>query len=196
MELALVTPEHEPLEVFGPAGAAAVRELLAERRIALHTDSAPALYVDGELRLADQRAIEADRRRHAAPLRGPRLGGLPASPGGFIPVDAYGRVVGSADVYAAGDCTDFPVKHGGIAAQLADAAAGAIAAQAGADVEPEPFRAVLRALLLAGTQGLYLCRELPGPCRVRYVAPVVPSRLPAKLRGHYLAPFLAAFDSR
>ena len=39
------------------------------------------------------------------------------------------RVRGLDDVYAAGDITNFPVKQGGIATQLADAAAEAIAAR-------------------------------------------------------------------
>ncbi|MGZ8783216.1 MAG: FAD-dependent oxidoreductase [Gaiellaceae bacterium] len=196
VELVIATPEHEPLEVFGPAAAAAVRELLEEQGILLHTDSAPILHADGRLNVAGDRTIEADVAVTLPRLRGPRLSGLPANADGFIPVDPYGRVVGTADVYAAGDSTDFPVKHGGIAAQLADAAAAAIAAQIGAGVEPEPFRPVVRALLLAGTHGLYLSGELPGPCRVRAVAPVVPSRSPAKLRGRYLTHFLAAFDAR
>jgi sulfide:quinone oxidoreductase len=43
-------------------------------------------------------------------------------------------------VLAAGDATDFPVKHGDIAAQQADAVAETIAAQLGAIAAPEPFR--------------------------------------------------------
>jgi len=39
------------------------------------------------------------------------------------------------DVYAAGDATDFPVTHGGLAAQQADSVAAAIAAAVGADVD-------------------------------------------------------------
>ncbi len=42
---------------------------------------------------------------------------------------------GLEDVYAAGDITSFPVKQGGIATQLADAAAQAIAARLGADLD-------------------------------------------------------------
>jgi hypothetical protein len=49
-----------------------------------------------------------------------------------------------------------PLEQGGIAGQQADVAATAIALEAGADVRPEPFRAVLRALLLTGSTPLYL----------------------------------------
>ncbi len=60
-------------------------------------------------------------------LRGPRIGGIPQTFDGFVPVDSFGMVSGTQDVYAAGDITTFPVKQGGIAAQQADAAAEAIA---------------------------------------------------------------------
>jgi sulfide:quinone oxidoreductase len=42
VELSIVTPEEEPLELFGPAGSTAVRELLAERHVALPTGQYPA----------------------------------------------------------------------------------------------------------------------------------------------------------
>lgn len=42
------------------------------------------------------------------------------------------------------------VKQGGFASQQADAVVSAIAAGAGATVESEPFRPVLRGLLLTG----------------------------------------------
>ena len=81
------------------------------------------------------------------------------------------------------------MKQGGIAAQLADAAAEAIAAKAGADVEPRPFRPVLRALLLTGAQPLYLRRELNGARQVA-TAQGAPEVLPAKIGARLLAPFL------
>ena len=64
--------------------------------------------------------------------------GLPAALNDFIPVDRHCQVRGVERVYAAGDATDFAIKHGGIAAQQADAAAEAIAALAGAPVKPKP----------------------------------------------------------
>ena len=94
--------------------------------------------------------LEVDRVVALPRLRGARFDGLPQTLDGFIPIDAHGRVRGLDDVYAAGDITNFPVKQGGIATQLADAAAEAIARAAGADLRPEPFRPVLRGLLLTG----------------------------------------------
>ena len=71
-------------------------------------------------------------------------------------------MTGTSDVYAAGDITTFTVKQGGIAAQQAEAAAEAIAAAAGVEIEPRPFRPVLRGLLLTGDGPRYLHGELTG----------------------------------
>ena len=59
----------------------------------------------------------------------------------------------------------FPVKQGGIAAQQAEAAAEAIAFEAGVELTPRPFRPVLRGLLLTGEGPRYLRGELIGPVR-------------------------------
>ena len=39
VELSLITPEEQPLGIFGNAASAAIRSLLEERRVALHTSS-------------------------------------------------------------------------------------------------------------------------------------------------------------
>jgi CBS domain-containing protein len=126
-------------------------------------------------------------------LRGPRLDGLPQTLDGFIPVDAHGRVSGLEDVYAAGDITNFPVKQGGIATQQADAAAEAIAQAIGVDLVPEPFRPVLRGLLLTGGQPRYLRRELAESGQAEMASPDPLWWPPAKIVGRSLAPFLAEF---
>ena len=89
-------------------------------------------------------------------LAGPFIPGLPHDARGFIPTDAHARVLGCAGVYAAGDATTFPLHQGGLAAQQADAAAEAIAASLGAIARAEPFRPVLRGVLLTGGAPLYL----------------------------------------
>jgi CBS domain-containing protein len=97
-----------------------------------------------------------------------------------------------ADVYAAGDITTFSVKQGGIAAQQAETAARSIAAVAGADVVPRPFRPVLRGLLLTGDGPRYLRGELVGVAGETSEASPEPLWWPpAKIVGRYLAPFLA-----
>jgi sulfide:quinone oxidoreductase len=194
VELALVTPEDEPLELFGRAGSEAVRELLEERGIAVQTGACPVEFVDDELRLVPEGSIAADRVVALPRLRGTRIDGLPQTVEGFVPVDAHGQVHGLADVFAAGDITSFPVKQGGIAAQQADAAAEMIAANAGADLTPQPFRPVLRGLLLTGRQPRYLRHELTGGAGDASASSPEPLWWPpAKIVGRYLAPFLGDF---
>jgi sulfide:quinone oxidoreductase len=191
VELVLVTPEDEPLQLFGRAGSEAVRELLEERGIAVQTGACPVELVDGELRLVPEGTIAADRVVALPRLRGTRIDGLPQTVEGFIPVDAHGQVHCLSDIFAAGDITSFPVKQGGIATQEADAAAEMIAANAGADLTPQPFRPVLRGLLLTGRQPRYLRHELTGGAGDASAASPEPLWWPpAKIVGRYLAPFL------
>lgn len=138
--------------------------------------------------------ITVDRVVALPRLKGLRLDGLPQTLDGFVPIDAQGRVRGLADVFAAGDITSFPVKQGGIAAQQADAAAEAIAASAGADLTPQPFRPVLRGLLLTGAQPRYLRHELSGGAGEDATASPEPLWWPpAKIVGRHLALFLGGF---
>jgi len=194
VELMLVTPEEEPLQLFGRVGSDAVGELLDERGITFVADSVPVELADGGLRLLPEGRLEVDRVVALPRLHGPRLDGLPQTHYGFIPVDAHGLVSGFDDVYAAGDITNFPVKQGGIATQLADAAAEAIAQAAGVDLQPEPFRPVLRGLLLTGGQPRYLRHEISGGAGDADAASPDPLWWPpAKIVGRHLAPFLARF---
>ena len=193
VELALVTPENEPLQLFGRAGSEAVRELLDERGIAVQTGASAIEFVGGELRLVPEGSIASDRVVALPRLRGTRIDGIPQTVEGFVPVDAHGQVHNLADVFAAGDITSFPVKQGGIAAQQADAAAEMIAANAGADLTPQPFRPVLRGLLLTGRQPRYLRHEITGGAGDPSSASPEPLWWPpAKIVGRYLAPFLGA----
>ena len=141
-------------------------------------------------------------------LTGPGIDGLPADAHGFLPVDPHGRVVGAADVYAAGDATSFPVKQGGLATQQADAVAEAIAATLGAIERPARFRPVLRGLLLTGGAPLYLRAELSaaGALLEGHGTPLPTARgetstralwwPPAKVAGRYLGPYLASARPR
>ena len=102
----------------------------------------------GEVALAPlSRRVMADAVIATPRLGGPHLHGVPADRDGFIPADPHGRFPACADVFAAGDCTSFPVKHPSLAAQQADAVAAAIAADAGARDRAEPFKPVLRGIL-------------------------------------------------
>jgi len=192
VRLSLVTPEERPLELFGAAASQTVRELLDERGIELHVSRNSARFEDGQLSLVPDETLAAERVVSLPSVLGPQLTGLPADADGFIPVNLHGLVQGEQDVYAAGDATNSPIKQGGVASQQADAAAEAIAARAGAAVDPRPFRPVLRGLLLTGSTPRYMRAEVSGgrgeDWRVSDHALWWP---PSKIAGKRLAPYLA-----
>ena len=192
VELSLVTPEAEPLELFGSAASASVRELLDQRGVAIHTAHYAIEFRDEELALAPSGGLPGERVVSLPRLRGPELPGLPHDAEGFIRVDLHGLVQGEVDVYAAGDATTSPIKQGGVAAQQADAAAEAIAARAGADLEPRPFRPVLRGMLLTGSSPRYMRAEVSGGRGERWeVSEHALWWPPSKIAGRWLAPYLA-----
>lgn len=157
--IALVTSEDQPLAAFGPTASAAVARELERAGVRVETG------VDADLQRGHRttirlrpsdRTLEVDRVVALPRVEGRRLDGVPADDEGFILVDDHCAVRGLDRVWAAGDGIAFAVKHGGLAAQQADVAAAAIAALAGADVEVEPFRPVLRGVLLthAGSRAM------------------------------------------
>ncbi len=191
-ELTVVTPEADPLAVFGPAAGMMLRDLLADRGIALKTGAQAQAIEDGLLRLDSGAALEVDRVVALAQLEGHRVSGLPSDADGFVPVDEHSRVVGLADVYAAGDGTTFPIKQGGIAAQQADAAAEAIAARLGDAIVARPLAPTLRGMLLTGIAPAYLRARLgPEAERSLDLAAAPLWWPPGKIAGRYLAPYLA-----
>jgi sulfide:quinone oxidoreductase len=190
--LTLVTPEDAPLEMFGPQASEAVRGLLAECGIHLLTDTYPASLDEWGLELVPNGRLAAERAVTLPKLAGPRISGLPHDKDGFLPIDEFCRVGGEANVYAAGDATTFPIKQGGIAAQQADTVATEIARACGLELDPSPFRPVLRGLLLTGEAPEYLRAELAGGKGDAFAASAQPLWWPpGKVAGRYLAPYLA-----
>jgi sulfide:quinone oxidoreductase len=191
--ITIVTPEAAPLSVFGENASRRVAELLERRRIEVITSATCEVPRAKAIRIhPGDRTLEVDRIVALPELRGPRLAGLPHDPTGFLAVDRHGKVKGVPAVWAAGDCTDFPVKHGGIAAQQADAAACSIAAWAGAPVAPKPFEPVIEGLLLTGEMPLRLVDTAAAETAGRSpLAGALGSSAPEKIAARYLAPHLA-----
>jgi sulfide:quinone oxidoreductase len=189
--LQLVTPEAFPLAIFGRRASAVVHELLRQAGVELLLNRTPKRYEDGRLEASGGDPIECDR---VVTLPIPKVPDMPGIPkvNGFIPVDRFCSVLGLEGVYAAGDVTWFPIKQGGLAAQQADCAARAIARSAGARVEPEPFRPILRGALLTGWGPRYLRTNLDQPNLESVGARSVLWWPPAKVAGRLLAPYLAA----
>jgi sulfide:quinone oxidoreductase len=178
--------------MFGRAASDAVTELLNARDISLRTGTWVREDPSDELIMVPGDAhLEASHVIALPVIEGPKLPGLPADENGFIPIDEHARVQGVEDVYAAGDGTTFPIKQGGIGTQQADAAAEVVAARAGAEVDPQPFRPVLRGKLLTGFESLNLRAE-PGGGGGEGVASLDYLWWPPhKVGGRYLAAWLA-----
>jgi sulfide:quinone oxidoreductase len=194
-ELHLITPEDQPLAVFGTQASQSLADELQEAGIVLHTGAYAETAAHGvlELRPSHER-IEVDRIVALPRLVGRPVAGLPADAAGFIPVDELARVRGVDDVWAAGDSTDFPLKQGGIATQQADTAARAIAVRAGAQVTLEPFRPLLRGVLLTGRGAWWLRRDPAGGDGDGELAGHALWWPPSKIAGRWLAPYLAERD--
>jgi sulfide:quinone oxidoreductase len=185
----VVTPEAEPLAVFGREASESIKSLLETRGIGLRTQTTPVVFRSGALVVVPGRAIRTERVVSLPVPEGRRIPGLPTDGRGFVRADDLGRVEGRDDLYAAGDITTFPLKQGGIATQQADAAAESIAALAGAPVTPRPFKPVLRGLLLTGLTPRFMAASpLDASSEVDSEPLWWP---PAKIVGRYLAPFLA-----
>jgi sulfide:quinone oxidoreductase len=191
VDLRLLTPEDSPLALFGDELSQSVGGLLDKAGIEFIHGSFAKLG-GGSLMYGAIGLPSSDYVVTLPLLRGPEVAGVPAAPPhAFIPVDDHGRVKGLDNVYAAGDAVDFAVKQGGLAAQQADTVAVHIAASYGADVEPEPFRPVLRGMLFTGDEPLYMRSGVAG------ADPDVPGAWyplwwpPTKVAGRFLGPYLA-----
>jgi sulfide:quinone oxidoreductase len=187
-----VTPEPEPLAIFGARAGRAVHEMLEPEGITF-IGSACAEVRQGAL-LVDRRQerIEPERIVCLPLFDGPRTPGVTTDTAGFIAVDADGRVSGVPDAYAVGDATTFPIKQGGLACQQADAVAELIAEAAGAHVEPTRFRPVLRGKLMTGGRDRFMLASAPAASEVSQQPLWWP---PTKIAGRYLAPYLLGRDA-
>ena len=134
LSVTIATPEDAPLAVFGLGARRAIRQLLDDNRVTTITSAHCEIPEVGRITIhPGSRELLADRIVAMPELVGPTIRGIPGgATGGFIPIDARSKVRGVERIYAAGDATDFAIKHGGIAAQQADVAAQAIGALAGA----------------------------------------------------------------
>jgi sulfide:quinone oxidoreductase len=157
----LATPDSTPLSVFGAAVSDAVVRLLQEAGVALRAGAVAAVPAAKRLVL-DGDELTPDRIVALPRVAGPALRGL-SGDDGFISIDAHCAVPGTGErVFAAGDATAYPIKHGGIGSQQADSAAAAIAYLAGAAVDDVPFQPVIRGMLLTGATPLYMQARLVG----------------------------------
>jgi sulfide:quinone oxidoreductase len=197
LSVTVVTPEDAPLAIFGSAVSEAVDRLLAEHGILVIPSAHGATPEPGQVSVhPGARRLQADRVVALPELLGPSTPGLPKHDGhGFIPIDVHCQVPELERVFAAGDATDFPIKHGGVAAQQADVAAEAIAALAGAPVEPTKFHPVINGVLLGAERPLYLRAHVTGGHGSSSEISEDPLWSPkAKIVAKYLSPYLESRD--
>ena len=173
--ISVVTPERRALEAFGETVSAAVEDMLRDHGVKLIAGTE-----------ADLDRLDAERVVTLPRLEGRPIDGIPQDTHGFVAVDEHCAVRGLTGVYAAGDGVDFRVKLGGLAAEMADAAAEHIAARAGADIEPQPFIPVLRGKLLTGGAP----RSVRGAEGASEAADHILWWPPAKVAARHLAPAL------
>ena len=192
VQITIYTYEEAPLAIFGVPASEALRDDLDQAGVQVRTQ---VFVTAGDGRLTVEPAglpLDAERIVGLPRAVGPNLPGVPNDERGFVQCDLHGQVRGTTAVWAAGDAIAFPVKQGGLAAQQADAAAESIAARAGADVEPKPFRPVLRGMLLTGRGQAWM--RGPDDTGEGAVARHALFWPPTKIAGRYLSPYLAARD--
>jgi sulfide:quinone oxidoreductase len=191
--ITIATPEDAPLAVFGEHVSETVKRVLDERGIDAVTSAHCEVPEPGVVSVhPGDRTLRVERVVALPRLSGPAAAGVPSGPhGGFIPVDAECRVPHLDRIWAAGDATDFPVKFGGIASQQADCAAAAIAALAGAPVDPVPFHPEIHGVLLGGDKPLYMSAHVTGGHGSSSTIGEEPTwSPPTKIAAKYLAPYL------
>ena len=159
----LVTPERSPLEWLGSEAVQSVSEAL--RDAGVEVVFADQVGIEPGRRVVitahpSGRRVDVDRVVALPNLRGRPIPGVPVKEHGFVEIDEHCRVKGLEHVWAVGDITTYPVKSGGMAAEQADIAAEAIAAAAGADVDPRVFDPAGRGKLAALPAERYLGPQL------------------------------------
>ena len=196
VEITVVTPEEAPLAIFGDQASQAVAKLLRDGGIVTIASATAEVPSAGNVVIdPGERTLRVDRVIALPRLFGPAVRGLPGDEHGFIPVDPYGQVQGVPRVYAAGDATDFAIKHGGIAAQQADTVAQSIAALAGAPVTPAAFQPEIHGTLLTGGKPVYLtARITAGHGFSSQITDQPTWTPPVKIAARYLAPYLDQRD--
>jgi sulfide:quinone oxidoreductase len=198
LDLSIVTPEEAPLAVFGGEASRAVQQLLDEAGITLYPKSSADL-LDKRHLIVQPSGVELRPERIVTlpRIEGPSIEGLPRTEHGFIPIDEHCRVRDAGEnVFAAGDATNFPVKHGGLGAAMADAAAAGIAHLAEAGPPAAEFKPTIHGTVLTGRSPLYITGHVfAGRGYEAEVHSEPPWAADEKIVAAELGPYLAALDA-
>ena len=199
IELVFVTPEPRPLAVFGAAVSEAVTSRLDRAGIKVYCNSLARVPSARRLLIAPQGVELRDQRIITMPrIAGPSVRGLPgAGAHGFLPIDKHCSVPGTGGrVFAAGDAANYPIKHGGLGSQMADAAAAAIAVLAGSQAKAPAFNPVIRGKLLTGRDPVFMSAHPVGAESFESeVFDTPPWPADEKVVAEELGPYLAGLEA-
>jgi sulfide:quinone oxidoreductase len=196
LPITIVTPEDRPLAIFGEEASLGVSGLLEKAGIETITSAYAEIPQRGEIVIhpADRR-LKANRVIALPELYGPSVHGFPLSAEGFVRVDRFGQVPGCGALFAAGDATDFAVKHGGVGSQQADVVAQSIAKLAGVQIEPQPFHPIVRGMLMTYDGPYFMQAQITGGHGFSSQFSSEPLWQPvAKIAAKHLAPYLDSLD--
>ncbi len=198
VEVFLITPEDGPLAALGLSDSAQVGSLLNETGVTVLTSANCQIREPHTIEIYPmRRSLTFDQVIALPELYAPPVPGVPTSAErGFITVDQYGAARGLRNVYAAGDVTDMPVKHGGLAAEQAAVAAEAIAALSGVEIEPRPLHPVLNVMLNGAAKPLMIRSQALGlrGFEVEVTDEAMWSAV-GMLHSEFLGPCLASIDA-
>jgi len=196
LSVSVVTPEPAPMATLGEGVSGPVSELLDQARVIVYPNARPAVPAARRVLVTPEGPeLEVGRIVAMPRIEGRPIRNVPSVRGGFVPIDDHCRVSKLGErVFAAGDMTDFPVKHGSLAAQMADVAAAGIAALAGDHPQPEPLRPVILGVLHTGAAPLYVSARIVNGL-IRSEATSEPGWPPdEKVVAEELGPFLRSLD--
>ncbi len=163
VDVSIVVPDPRPLPALGAQAGALMTGLLSDAGITLYT--AAQAHVQSARRvelLPSATLLHPDAIVALPTITGPNVRGIPGyAEDRFLHVDEYCRVRHTdGRIFAAGDATDLPVKHGGVGTQQADTAAAGIAHLAGRGPLPDPLRPIVNATLITADGPRYLSAQL------------------------------------
>ena len=190
--LTLVTPEHEPLEAFGPPATALARGEMAAAGVRLLTGVRATVTHPNVVEVAPGVLLHSDLIVHLPEFAGPGMPGVACDSAGFVLVDDAFRAHGAEDLFAIGDAIAGAPKQSGLAAQQADVVAEQIAQRAGAEHAPRPYRPVLRGLLRTAHGPRYLRAGPQGATTPAAVSEQCLWWPPGPIAARWLVPWLAA----
>ncbi len=191
--LHLVTAESEPLDIFGNQAVEHIKSILDAHQIALWPGLSATDYRDQTLTAIPDTQLTVDAVVSLPKPVGSPIEGIEHDSDGFLPTDLHGLVRGQTDVFAAGDCTAFPLNQGGLAAQQADACVDSIAQQLGKQTTPREFRPLLRGALMTDQKTPFLRTLIAGGGTSERVSTSKPLWWPpGKIAGKYLTPYLSS----